>query len=582
MKHLNANNSAIALQKSSNMQDNSTKQKKNKRACPHGRGRSDPSTARRVFLIKLLELHRDVRSRAMFSCTCYIVYVFEMKMRKLPHAHIVLKSDGKGPLQADDIDLVIRAEIASEEAGGRLRKLLFNEGEYREASRVHGPFKVPVLLCGISYVTTFSSTTWKGAHLTTTKSTKPPLSISTVVVIQTVEPDKGFPYDLRPARVDKLALNAANSVFGTKLVASNRSALHSLCRQGLSLVAVVSRTCRMTRRKKEKYLLDYGGKKALGRPETHSAYVRSLFDNPGEQRYSTVIFLNGPGGYDKTSLIHVILAEMVSCPHVALERLIVFEEVPMAHSYIFEILDRQLRDLMNRNEPFGGKIFLCSETSGSCKRTNGSCRGRLFRVFSLTKPHRTSSSVAYSDFLLVVRNGTVQTTTFGEGRESDTLIPLAEGIRVSLSLPSPKVVVRTVPIPTARKKSRVCNRTARPVRCRQREDAERTGDSNSNTHATAAAALPRTQKVLPTKWLVVVHKISELAVEDLEDIAMRHRGLDKHDESFGSDQFCALGPFGFVPNTRAIAEIVLEHAVCCGSPGIFPAAMPELATASAT
>ncbi|KAG8296771.1 hypothetical protein J6590_049796 [Homalodisca vitripennis] len=46
------------------------------------------------------------------------------------------------------------------------------------------------------------------------------------MVIQKLEPDKGFPYDLRAARVDKLALNATNSVFGMKRVASIRNALH--------------------------------------------------------------------------------------------------------------------------------------------------------------------------------------------------------------------------------------------------------------------------------------------------------------------------------------------------------------------
>ncbi|KAG8304747.1 hypothetical protein J6590_086696 [Homalodisca vitripennis] len=109
-----------------------------------------------------------------------------------------------------------------------------------------------------------------------------------------------------------------------------------------------------------------------------------------------------------------------------------------------------------------------------------------------------------------------------------TYLTSAKGIRVSLSLPSPKVVVRTVPFPTARRKSEEKTRNRRYRR-----------ETRRATHATAAAVCAfttagslRTQKDLPTEWLVAVHKISELAVEDLEDISMRHRDLVKHDESF--------------------------------------------------
>jgi hypothetical protein len=92
----------------------------NKKACPPPRcdGRSDPSTACRVFQIKLLELLRDLRSGAVFGRSVYIVYVIEMQMRGLPHAHIVFKIDGDGPVQAADIDSIIRADIPSGEVAG--------------------------------------------------------------------------------------------------------------------------------------------------------------------------------------------------------------------------------------------------------------------------------------------------------------------------------------------------------------------------------------------------------------------------------------------------------------------------------
>ncbi|XP_054281411.1 uncharacterized protein LOC128999079 [Macrosteles quadrilineatus] len=114
----------------------------NKKACPRGSGRSDPSTACRIFQIKLLELLRDLRSGAMFGRAIYIVYVIEMQMRGLPHAHIVFKIDGSGPVQAADIDALIRADIPSEdEADGRLRGLVLRH-------MVHGP-------CGPNHRTDF-------------------------------------------------------------------------------------------------------------------------------------------------------------------------------------------------------------------------------------------------------------------------------------------------------------------------------------------------------------------------------------------------------------------------------------------
>ncbi|KAG8304753.1 hypothetical protein J6590_101785 [Homalodisca vitripennis] len=113
-------------------------------------GRSDPSTARRVFKKQLLEFLRDLRSGAMFECPSYIAYVFELQMRGLPHPLIVFKIHGDGPVQADEIDSVIRAEIPSEEeAGARVRKLLFST-------------RSTVLVAQIIALTSCAGTLWRG------------------------------------------------------------------------------------------------------------------------------------------------------------------------------------------------------------------------------------------------------------------------------------------------------------------------------------------------------------------------------------------------------------------------------------
>jgi hypothetical protein len=41
-------------------------------------------------------------------------------------------------------------------------------------------------------------------------------------------------------------------------------------------------------------------------------------------------------------------------------KLILWDEVPMTNKLAFEMVDRTLRDLTDRNEPFGGIIFVMS------------------------------------------------------------------------------------------------------------------------------------------------------------------------------------------------------------------------------
>ncbi|KAJ1519104.1 hypothetical protein ONE63_011345 [Megalurothrips usitatus] len=84
----------------------------------------DPATVSRIFHTKLKELLRDIRSGALFGPTAYILYVIEMQIRGLPHAHIAIRVGDGGPVQGKDVDGVVRADIPGpEEAGGRPREL---------------------------------------------------------------------------------------------------------------------------------------------------------------------------------------------------------------------------------------------------------------------------------------------------------------------------------------------------------------------------------------------------------------------------------------------------------------------------
>lgn len=133
---------------------------------------------------------------------------------------------------------------------------------------------------------------------------------------------------------------------------------------------------------------------------------------------------------------------------VAAADLIIFDEAPMAHRKLFEMLDRSFKDLMGNDEPFGGKIFLCSgdfrqippvveEARTSSDIVSASLKSShlwpLFKVFQLTVPQRTRGSDDYSAYLLSLGDGLLPTVTFGEGREAEKLVPLI-GIRHEANL----------------------------------------------------------------------------------------------------------------------------------------------------
>lgn len=219
-------------------------------------------------------------------------------------------------------------------------------------------------------------------------------------------------------------------------------------------------------------------------------HVKALIESeqPPTGDSSRILFLDGPGGYGKTTLLKVLTSYVRSHNKIALcvassgiaalnmeggftahsmfklpldlgggagtwnihngtqraelvkaASLIVFDEAPMAHQHLFEMLDRSLQDLMGSDLPFGGKILLCSgdfrqippivEKARSpndivAVSLRSSRLWQLFKVFNLTVPQRTRGSDGYSRFLLTVGNGTLPERTFGQGRETEKLVPL--------------------------------------------------------------------------------------------------------------------------------------------------------------
>ena len=74
-----------------------------------------PDLVARVFKLKLTELMKDLKKKAVFGQVLAFVKVIEFQKRGLPHAHtlIILSPDAK-PRTVEDVDAIVSAEIPDE------------------------------------------------------------------------------------------------------------------------------------------------------------------------------------------------------------------------------------------------------------------------------------------------------------------------------------------------------------------------------------------------------------------------------------------------------------------------------------
>ena len=102
--------------------------------------------------------------------------------------------------------------------------------------------------------------------------------------------------------------------------------------------------------------------------------------------------------------------------------LLVIDEVSMGHKYIFEAIDRTIRDIRGNNSLFGGMTVLMAGDwrhilpvvrHGSRPQINSQCSSQIIismepcQIIYLDKEHegRTGESTAFLDYLLSVGNG---------------------------------------------------------------------------------------------------------------------------------------------------------------------------------
>ena len=113
---------------------------------------------------------------------------------------------------------------------------------------------------------------------------------------------------------------------------------------------------------------------------------------------------------------------------IRMSKIIVWDEAPMSHRFQMEALDRTLRDLMNNDSPFGGKILVLSGDFRQClpvlphasraevvdAALNRSTLWQFFKVMHLSENMRVklsncSDSEAFDNFTLTIGDGSIET-----------------------------------------------------------------------------------------------------------------------------------------------------------------------------
>jgi len=102
----------------------------------------------------------------------------------------------------------------------------------------------------------------------------------------------------------------------------------------------------------------------------------------------------------------------------------------MAHNKVIHTLERSLRDLMQCNEPFGGKIIifagdfrqippvvLGAKSTSDVVSASLRCSPlwTVLKTFTLSDPQRARGDTAYANYLFHIGNGSVNVTTIGDG-----------------------------------------------------------------------------------------------------------------------------------------------------------------------
>src|SRR6266542_1706188 len=177
-----------------------------------------------------------------------------------------------------------------------------------------------------------------------------------------------------------------------------------------------------------------------GQKEIYNTVINAV-NNKSNQK---IFFVNGPGGYGKTFLFNMMLAEVRLQNQIAIAiietstlnisknseladlirmaKLIIWDEAPIAHRYIFEAVDRTFKDLTdNSDEPFRGKIIVMEgdfrqilpivirETRAYIVNTciKSSNLWRFIKVMHLTENMRVQDAMQkqFVDYLLKIGEG---------------------------------------------------------------------------------------------------------------------------------------------------------------------------------
>uniref|UniRef100_A0A2N9INS4 ATP-dependent DNA helicase n=1 Tax=Fagus sylvatica TaxID=28930 RepID=A0A2N9INS4_FAGSY len=297
-----------------------------------------PDLLTRVFKSKFEQFKHDVVNIGVFGTVIAYVYVFEFQKRGLPHVHMLLIIDENDKLRnPDDYDQIVRAEIPAKEEQPQLHCAVLKH-------MIHGPCGIqnprsPCMKngkCKKGYPKPFSLETYQVATAASEQISAIPRIIQDEINIPVVDEEINF--------LDKLNHDqrvAYNTIMG--VIERKESMIFFVDGPGGTGKTFLYRTLLANLRKL--------GHIAIA---TATSGIAATLLPGGRTAHSRFKIPLTPDASSTCSIsIQSDLAELIRRATV-----VVWDEAPMVNRRAVEAFDRTLKDIMEVDSPFGGKVVI--------------------------------------------------------------------------------------------------------------------------------------------------------------------------------------------------------------------------------
>ncbi|XP_020266274.1 ATP-dependent DNA helicase PIF1-like [Asparagus officinalis] len=359
-----------------------------------------PDLTSRIFRAKLQDLKDQLFKKVIFGKVAAHVHVIEFQKRGLPHAHIliILIRDHKIIL-SDQYDKYVSAEISDQSKHPILYELTIWE-------RISRKFNLPPVqpnpnLEGISYP----------REIQDEPTVQIPIEDLNAESTLNSEQYNAYTSVLSRVQANKSRIFFIDGLGGTGKTFLYRALLAKVRLEGMITLATTTSSVAA--------VIIPGGRTLHSRFKIKIPTTESSMCSISKQ--------------DGTSKL------------IKIARLIIWDEAPMGKRVAIEILDITLRDIMDRDHPFGGKVIVFDvdfrqvlpvvprATRSQTVRESlvSSYLWRKMEKLKLSKNMRAMTDSTFSDFLLRVGNGDEPTV-------ADDLIALPTSILIknqSIDLP---------------------------------------------------------------------------------------------------------------------------------------------------